>query len=180
MGVIFVSGVYGVGKDTLCNKLSNFLKVPFYSAGDLISKYNGETYGRNKSVQNVDNNQTILIAEVESILKEEKSILLAGHFVIFDKNNHIKSIELSVFKEMHIDCILHLAADLEQIQNHLRLRDSKTYDISDLDKLSWTEKSCAKKCAEIIGVDYIDHSMKYDDTDYKILGTKLRRYIKNV
>ena len=35
-GVIFVAGIYGVGKSTLCEKLSKELKIPFYSSGDLI------------------------------------------------------------------------------------------------------------------------------------------------
>ena len=43
-GVIFVAGIYGVGKSTLCEKLSKELKIPFYSSGDLISKVNGELY----------------------------------------------------------------------------------------------------------------------------------------
>lgn len=37
MGTIFVAGTYGVGKSTLCNKLSTALKIPDFSAGDLIS-----------------------------------------------------------------------------------------------------------------------------------------------
>ena len=45
MGTIFVAGTYGVGKSTLCNKLSTALKIPDFSAGDLISAVNGETYG---------------------------------------------------------------------------------------------------------------------------------------
>ena len=34
MGTIFVAGTYGVGKSTLCNKLSTALKIPDFSAGD--------------------------------------------------------------------------------------------------------------------------------------------------
>ena len=42
MGVIFVAGSYGVGKSTLCEKLSYRMDLPFYSASDLISEVNGE------------------------------------------------------------------------------------------------------------------------------------------
>jgi len=41
MGTIFVAGIYGVGKSTLCANLSKELKIPTYSAGDLISSVNG-------------------------------------------------------------------------------------------------------------------------------------------
>mgnify|MGYP003308010611 CR=1 FL=1 len=47
-GIIFVAGTYGVGKSTLCDKLSERLNIPSYSSGDLISEINGETYGANK------------------------------------------------------------------------------------------------------------------------------------
>lgn len=59
--VIFVSGVYGVGKSTLCNKLSKKCAINFYSAGDIISDINGEIYGANKQVKNKEYNQEILI-----------------------------------------------------------------------------------------------------------------------
>lgn len=45
-GIIFVAGIYGVGKSTLCERLSISIGIPCYSAGDLISAINGEIYGR--------------------------------------------------------------------------------------------------------------------------------------
>ena len=66
-GVIFVAGVYGVGKSTLCEKLSKELSIPFYSSGDLISKVNGELYGANKVVKDKSKNQNIISEPVEEI-----------------------------------------------------------------------------------------------------------------
>ena len=57
VGTIFIAGSYGVGKSTLCDKLSKALGLPTYSAGDLISSINGEQYGANKAVQNKETNQ---------------------------------------------------------------------------------------------------------------------------
>ena len=85
MGTIFVAGAYGVGKSTLCEALSLALNVPAYSAGDLISQVNGEVYGVNKAVKDKINNQEILVNEVDRKLKKYPTILLAGHFCIFDK-----------------------------------------------------------------------------------------------
>ena len=56
-GVIFVAGVYGVGKSTMCSSLSERLNIDFCSAGDLISECNKETYGSNKKVKDKDNNK---------------------------------------------------------------------------------------------------------------------------
>lgn len=29
-GIIFIAGVYGVGKSTVCRKLENYLKIPAF------------------------------------------------------------------------------------------------------------------------------------------------------
>lgn len=55
-GIVFVAGIYGVGKSTLCEKLGHSIGIPCFSAGDLISALNGETYGRNKAVVNKERN----------------------------------------------------------------------------------------------------------------------------
>ncbi len=47
MGVLFLAGIYGVGKSTLGETLSQRQGIPFYSAGDLISQVNAEIYGAN-------------------------------------------------------------------------------------------------------------------------------------
>ena len=106
MGTIFVAGTYGVGKSTLCNKLSTALKIPDFSAGDLISAVNGETYGANKVVRDKDANQNILASQVKQLLKSTPSIILAGHFCIFDINGNVDTLPSSVFYDLEIETIL--------------------------------------------------------------------------
>ena len=60
-GIIFVAGIYGVGKSTLCERLSISIGIPCYSAGDLISAINGEIYGRNKSYHNIADQDHLII-----------------------------------------------------------------------------------------------------------------------
>ena len=36
---IFIAGVYGTGKSTMCSTLSEMLHIPEFSAGDLINVY---------------------------------------------------------------------------------------------------------------------------------------------
>lgn len=100
LGMIFIAGPYGVGKSTLCNALSKILRIPAYSAGDLISNINGEQYGANKAVQDKDANQDILAAEVKNILEQCPAILLAGHFCIFDKLNRVEKLPHSIFEKI--------------------------------------------------------------------------------
>ena len=77
-GIIFVAGIYGVGKSTLCERLGLSIGVPCYSAGDLISALNGETYGRNKTVANKEKNQDIFYP-----LKKQKNKKRKYWLIIF-------------------------------------------------------------------------------------------------
>lgn len=126
MGTIFVAGTYGVGKSTLCNKLSTALIIPDFSAGDLISAVNGETYGANKAVRDKDANQNILASQVKQLLKSTPSIILAGHFCIFDINGNVDTLPSSVFYDLEIETILLLEASSSQIIKNLSVRDKKS------------------------------------------------------
>ena len=79
---IFVAGIYGTGKSTLCSALSERLRIPAFSAGDLISAVNSERYGANKAVADKDNNQVLLAKRVRELGQEHEQIILAGHFCI--------------------------------------------------------------------------------------------------
>lgn len=125
MGTIFVAGTYGVGKSTLCNKLSTASKIPDFSAGDLISAVNGETYGANKVVRDKDANQNILASQVKQLLKSTPSIILAGHFCIFDINGNVDTLPSRVFYDLEIETILLLEASSLQIIKNLSMRDKK-------------------------------------------------------
>lgn len=125
MGTIFVAGSYGVGKSTLCNVLSKALDIPTFSAGDLIGNINGEQYGANKAVKNKDVNQDILDIEVKKKLEQYPTILLAGHFCLFDKSNCVEKLPNSIFEKISIEQILLLEADPVRISTNLSIRDKK-------------------------------------------------------
>lgn len=125
MGTIFVAGSYGVGKSTLFNVLSKALDIPTFSAGDLIGNINGEQYGANKAVKNKDVNQDILGIEVKKKLEQYPTILLAGHFCLFDKSNCVEKLPNSIFEKISIEQILLLEADPVRISTNLSIRDKK-------------------------------------------------------
>lgn len=111
-GIIFVAGIYGVGKSTLCEKLGHSIGLPYFSAGDLISAINGETYGSNKAVKDKDENQDILILAVNNQLQNNRAFILAGHFCIFDKFFNVEKLPESVFSQMPILKVILLEADV--------------------------------------------------------------------
>lgn len=165
MGTIFLAGVYGVGKSTIGKKLNSLTHIPFYSASDLISEINGETYGANKVVKDRNNNQKILSKAVQKKLNSDSRILLAGHFCIFDKECNIDILPISVFKQLTIEKIILLKAEYTTIFNHIANRDSKEYSRDCLNSIIINEKECAINTAKQLNVPLYIHHMKFDNSD---------------
>lgn len=165
MGIIFVAGCYGVGKSTLCSALSKALAIPAYSAGDLISNVNGEQYGANKAVKDKEANQDILILEVEKKLEQYPTILLAGHFCIFDKLNCVEKLPHSVFEKMPIEQILLLEADPARISNNLSIRDEKKYEFRHIELLLKEERQAAEEVSRKCSCRLHIHQMAFDESD---------------
>ena len=124
---IFIAGVYGTGKSTMCSTLSKRLLIPAFSAGDLISAINGEQYGANKAVSDKNNNQILLAERVRQLTQENQKIILAGHFCIFSADNDVEVLPESVYPALNISRIILLEADIQTIISNLRRRDGKNY-----------------------------------------------------
>lgn len=173
-GVIFIAGIYGVGKSTLCEKLSNELRIPFYSSGDLISKVNGELYGANKVVKDKNKNQSILAEAVNKILLMYPSILLAGHFCIFNKNTEVDILPEEVFLQLNIQKIVLLETTEEIIINHLSKRDDKFYSVAQIAAIKEAEHTQALKVAAKLKKPLIIQQMKFCDKDVDEIITKIK------
>jgi len=162
---IFFAGIYGVGKSTLCENISNITKIPFYSASDLISDINGEKYGATKSVSDKNINQKILIKSVKQKLSQNNSILLAGHFCILDKKNQIEYLPEFVFQELNISKIILLEADIQKIIHNLSSRDNKIYTPELIEALMKSESLQAFKVSQYLNIPLIVHRMQFDNSD---------------
>ena len=165
MGVIFFSGIYGVGKSTLGKLLSRKSKIPYYSASDLITKSIGEQYGPNKVVKNKEKNQQVLIDNVEKILSETNQIIIDGHFCIFNSNGDVEELPRFVFEKIHIERIILLNGDFEKIRQNIRSRDRKDYTQEQLSNLNDKEEKYAKIIVHELRVPFLQYTMKYCDED---------------
>ena len=173
MGVYFLAGIYGVGKSTLGDELSRRMNMPFFSAGDLISEVNGETYGANKVVADKDGNQNVLVHQVNSLLEKYPKILLAGHFCIVNSENKVDPLPESVFGELGIEKVLLLEADTAQIADHLSLRDGKQYPVELIEQMAATEREMAFSIAARLSCTVVQHHMAYSGADAAVLISKM-------
>ena len=173
-GVIFIAGVYGVGKSTLCKNLESVVKIPSFSAGDLISEINGEFYGKNKVVKDKYNNQNILIIAVKNKLIQTPKILLAGHFCILNTKNEVEILPEFVYKEMPLSKIVLLEADVRRICENIQNRDNKAYPQKLLNDMTEKERRQAIKISSDLNIPLIIHHMNFDQTDVNALKISLQ------
>lgn len=173
-GLYFIAGVYGVGKSTLCEKISTVSGIPFYSSGDLISNVNGESYGANKTVKDKVQNQNILVSAVNQLYLHYPTMLLAGHFCIFDKNTKVDILPADVFSQLKILKIILLEAEAEIIINHLSKRDNKSYSKEQIIELQSIERAQALKIASELKIPIEIHQMKFDDCDIDEILMKIK------
>ena len=171
--VIFVAGVYGVGKSTLCNKLSSAAGIPAFSAGDLISDINGETYGRNKVVKDAKSNQDILISAVDMKFEKCPHFLLAGHFCIVDKDNEVELLPEYVFSRLHLSQIILLEANVLRIAENINGRDHRKYPVQTLERLIACERSQAQRVAKELKIPLTIHNMQFNCSDEEALANLL-------
>lgn len=173
-GIFFIAGVYGVGKSTLCSKLKDYLKIPSFSAGDLISEVNGELYGKNKVVSDKNANQSILIHAVKNKLLQTPTILLAGHFCIFNAMNEVVLLPEFVYKEMPLLKIILLEAEPNRIFENIQNRDNKAYSKESLNELIEKERKQAIKISSDLNIPLTIHHMKFDKTDIDTLTSNIQ------
>lgn len=175
MSTIFIAGVYGTGKSTVCSALSKELCIPAFSAGDLISSINGEQYGANKTVSDKNNNQVLLSERVHQLSKEYGNIILAGHFCIFDSNDEVDILPESVFPTLNISQIILLESDVQTIVSNLRHRDRKSYSDKSVSLLIKKEHEQSERVAKRLNCPLSIYQMTFTDQDVKRIATLINQ-----
>ena len=162
--IIFIAGIYGIGKDYLVSKTASKFDIIKYSASDIISQAVGEKYGSNKYITDKNANQDALI-EFFKNRDNNKLVLLTGHFCILDKNNNVVRLPEYTYNKLRIKHIICFNADVGIIQDNLNNRDGKMYDLDVLDKLQEEELNFSYEIAENNNIKYtiFDNHFKEED-----------------
>jgi adenylate kinase len=124
MTVIFLAGVHGVGKGHLGALVSTGLGVRHLTASQLIREEKGrESWGKDKSVTDVDDNQRALIDAVERLRDSGQALLLDGHFVLRAPNGDFIRLEAEVFSALKLSAVVLLSETADTIAARLLQRD---------------------------------------------------------
>lgn len=153
--VIFVAGVHGVGKTTLCNALATKFGIEYFSASNLITKEKEEAHLRSKQVENIAGNQDYLVVAINKYLNDINWYLLDGHFCLLNKDNEITRIPYSTYEGIDPSAILVLVDKPENIQARLDLRDSIRYDLALLRSFQEQEIFYAEYVRDKLRIPYL-------------------------
>lgn len=170
---IFIAGIYGTGKSTICSALSKKFYIPSFSAGDLISAINGEQYGVNKAVADKDSNQVLLAERVQELNRKNRQIILAGHFCIFNAHNEVEILPESVYSALNIAQIILLEADIQNIVLNLRRRDGKDYSEKSVTALMEREREQSERISKQLKCSLYTYKMSFTDKDLNYIASLL-------
>lgn len=149
--IIFIAGVHGVGKGTVCIKIELLTGFPHYSASSLIKSIKNSDVDKNKVVIDASKNQDDLLTAIAQLGAKTEYILIDGHFCLQTRSG-IFDIPISTFKGMDLAGILLLTDDISEIHRRLHNRDGKSLDENTLGELQDREKIRAKYIAEKLDV----------------------------
>lgn len=124
---IFVAGIHGSGKSTLCKELAPRLKAQYVTASSLIGR--AKPFGSGKAASEIFDNQTILASEIRRLSKAHPRILLDGHFCLLNQAGAIEALPLDVFCQLLITKVVVVTAGASLIHERLLARDGSTHEL---------------------------------------------------
>jgi len=126
--LVFVGGIHGAGKPTLCSTYCQNIGYEHLTASALIKNSKPCFPGPDKQVKNIANNQDVLITALAQAREQGKNYILDGHFTLLDDKGAIRPIPISTFKAIKPDKLIVITESPAIIMERLELRDRKKYD----------------------------------------------------
>lgn len=177
--VIFVAGVHGVGKTTLCEKFSLEYGLLHRSASQLIREAKETAIASHtKIVNDIEGNQKLLVRAVQIIRSSGKALLLDGHFALLNAMQEVEAIPSKVFTDLSLDGIVVINDDPISIAARIAKRDLHGMTVGEIDKLQMVEVARAEAIAKKLGIP-ISKIRSFDESGFmrsiKILIEKTKQ-----
>ena len=173
--IIFIGGVHGIGKTTLCKSVCSKFNVIHYSASELITKYSHIEFPSNRRIENINRSQDALIRAINKDLDNNKNYLLDGHFCLLDQDGEITKIPLSTFTAISPMAIILLYDNPSNIYFRLQDRDREIYDMDLLLSFQEQELHYSQSVATKLNIPYLKASPFTDrEMIYEFIGDLLK------
>jgi adenylate kinase len=153
--LIFLGGVHGVGKSTMCTDLTGRLGLTVVSASAVIrAERQQPSADCRTAVQDVDGNQGLLVRGVRRLLDGvSERFLLDGHYALRTLTGDIEEISANVFKAIGVKGFVCLVDAPEAIAQRLAARDGEVHDVNAISELQSAELRSAESVSRALRLD---------------------------
>ena len=153
--IIFIGGIHGVGKGTICKKIASRTDLIHITASEIL-KWNDISLSSNKFVNNIISTQERLINGLKNLIEKDKEYLLDGHFRLLNSNGIPSRINEDTFDQINPKAIAIVIDSVEKIAKRLETRDGKIYDIEVLYEFQQMEIEYAKYLSNKYSIAYVE------------------------
>ena len=153
--IIFIGGIHGVGKGTLCKEIVLKTDLIHITASKVL-KWNEISSSNNKLVENLSSTQERLIHGLKNLIEKDKQYLLDGHFCLLNSNGVPCKIDEETFDTINPKIISIVIDDVVKIVERLEKRDNKKYAVQTLNELQEMEIEYAKYLSNKYSIPYIE------------------------
>jgi adenylate kinase len=154
--IIFVGGIHGVGKGTLCALTAAKSGFIHLTASGLIKWHEVSADVNNKLVERVQDTQDRLINGLKSNVIAGNRYLLDGHFCLLNKLGRCEKVPVDTFQKISPSAIVLITASLKEIIKRLEKRDGTHYSIDQLKQLQEKEVEYAKEISDLLQIPFIE------------------------
>lgn len=175
--IIFVAGVHGVGKSTLCKRMEDLYPFKHLTASDIIKKYKKPITDTSKFIADIDDNQRILVSGLKHELIDGKSIMLDGHFALLDESGNPSSVDSNVFERLTLDGIIIIIHEPKVIVQRLLERDGFQYDVELFSTLQEMEVHRGREVADALNIPLVVIDLRDQHDPESIFSSFLLTYI---
>ncbi len=156
--IIFIGGIHGVGKSTLCAEISNFMGIQSYSASSLIKSVSDTNFPSDKKTKGINNNQSLLIDAVDKHIDPNKYCLLDGHFCLLNQNGEVTDIPIPTFTDLSPAAILVLTNDPKIIYSRIKDRDGNEMEIKNISSFQEKELEQSKLVSHFLNIPWLSEN----------------------
>lgn len=151
---MFIGGVHGVGKTTICKASLDPLGFDCISASELIRRH-VTMHKTDKRVRNVGKNQDVLVAE--SNKEKSKSLLygLDGHYCLLNKDGVIERLSIEVFRSLGFDLLALVDSTVDEVVKRLQARDGTKWSKKTVAALMSAERTHARRVAKALNMPLV-------------------------
>lgn len=152
---VFVGGIHGVGKSSLCDECARLLNIAHHTASELIRRHNNRDIGLYKEVVSVSANQDCLVNALHAIA-HTGPYLLDGHFSIRSKSTGISIIPSATFEAIAPCGIVIVTGDPDKAAKRMLQRDAMCVSATELRAMQRLEIEQGRLVAQRLKVKIIE------------------------